>query len=65
MKTPCAKHVVVRAASKGAIASVNFMVVPIGESLELVDSLYFKKYIRSSSISRPGVVLPMSMVIDY
>lgn len=45
MLTVCAKHVVVKAASNAGIASVNFMVVAIGEleSLELIDSLYLKK----------------------
>ena len=38
MLTFCAKHVVVKAASNAAI--VNFMVVAIRESLELVSSLY-------------------------
>ena len=37
MLTPCAKHVVVKAASNVTI--VNFMVVAIGESSELVGSL--------------------------
>ena len=40
MLTLCAKLVVVKAASIAAIASVNFMVVVVGESLELIDSLY-------------------------
>ena len=42
MLTLCAKLVVVKAAlaSIAEITSVNFMVVEIGESLELIDSLY-------------------------
>ena len=48
MSTPCAKHVVVKAASNAA--TVNFMAVAIqfqvGESLELVSPLYKEVWIR-------------------
>ena len=38
MPISCAKHVVAKAASNAATASANFIVVAIGESLELVGS---------------------------
>ena len=41
MWTHCAKHVVVKAASKAAIDNVKFMVVAIREISEFIDSLYF------------------------
>ena len=58
MWTPCAKHVVVKAASNAAIASVNFMVVAIGESLELIETLYItKKQTDKNNIDIEGDVI--------
>ena len=52
MLTPCAKHVVAKAASNAATASANFIVVAIGESLELVGSLCIKSWISHSVKAR-------------
>ena len=47
MMTPCAKQVVAKAASNAATVTVNLIlvVVAIGESLELVGSLYIRSWI--------------------
>ena len=59
MLTPCAKHVVAKAASKVVTASVNF-IVAIRESLSTVAALYTYKPENNIAIDS-GVVAFLSM----